>query len=185
MTMNATTMTENRWESCVEDTPLAPSPPARTQMIVPRGIKIYPSLLERRFLTIVSATTTTMKKTIKLHKWHSANDTPLTPTPFARRQMIVPIYIATYPSLPERQFLTTMRATRTMTNKRIKPHKWYSAKDTPTTPAPPAGRQMIVPRGITTYPSIPDRILPTTVSATTITTNKTKSRGRGHFGCRL
>ena len=47
-------------------------------------------------------------------------------------------------------------------------------------PDPPSGKQMLVPRGIATYPYFPKRRLPTTMSvATTTTKNKVKSH-KGH-----
>ena len=95
-------------------------------MIMPRGIATYPSFPKRRFPKTMNGTATSTKKRVKLHKGHSAKCTPPTTTPPARRQIMVPIEITTYQSLPERRFTTTMSATKMMTNKRSKSYKRHS-----------------------------------------------------------
>ena len=96
-----------------------------------------------------------------------------TPAPPSRIQMIFPRGIANYPSFPERQFPTIMSATTTaLTKNMIKSHKGHSVKYTLPMPSPPSGRHMIVPRGITTYQSLPDRQFPTTMNTTTMPKNK-------------
>ena len=94
--------------------------------------------------------------------------------------MIVARGIANYPSFPERRFLTTMSVTTRITKKTINLHKGRSAKYTPPTPAPLTGRQIIVPRGIMTYQSLPDRRFPKTIKATTMTMNKRRKSHKGH-----
>ena len=95
-----------------------------------------------------------------------------TPAHPSGTQMIAPRRISAYPSVPESVFPTTMSTTTTTTKKGVKSHKGNSANYAPPTPTPPAGRQIMIPRGIKTYQSLPDRQFPTTVSATTMTTNK-------------
>ena len=100
-------------------------------MIVPRGIATFPYFPKRKFPTTMSMSTTTKTTSTKnarmLHKRHSANYTPHTPSPPARRQTIVPRVITTYQSLPDRRFLTTTNKTIMTTNKRRKLHKGNSA----------------------------------------------------------
>ena len=109
-----------------------------------------------------------------------AKTTQPTPAPPAGTQMVVPRGVAAYPSFPERRFPTNMSATTMMTKNRVKSHKGHSAKYTPHTPAPPNGRQIIVPRGITTYQSLPDRQFPMTMRAATMTTNKRRKSHKGN-----
>ena len=61
--------------------------------------------------------------------------------------------------------------TTTTTKNRVKFHKGHSEKYTPPTTANPAGIQIIIPRGITTYQYLLYRKFTTTTSATTMTTN--------------
>ena len=58
----------------------------------------------------------------------------------------------------------------------VKYHKGNSAKYTPPTPTHTVRRQIIVPRGVTKYQSLPDRKLLMTMSVTTMTTNKREIR---------
>ena len=115
------------WEGCAKTTQPTPAPPIRTQMMVPRGIWIYPSFPNRRCLTDMSATTTTTKNGVKLHKVHSLKYTLPTTAPPVGRQIMVLRGIMTYQSLPDRQFTTTMLTTKMTKNKRWKSHEGHSA----------------------------------------------------------
>ena len=107
-------------------------------------------------------------------RWESCSKTTQpTPAPPVGTQMVLPRGIATYPSFPGSRLPTTMSMTTTMTEKnRVQSHNGHSAKYTPPMPDPPAGRQIIVPRGITTYQSLAYRQFTTTMSTTTITTSE-------------
>ena len=94
--------------------------------------------------------------------------------------MIVPRGIVTYPSYPKRRFQTTMRPKTMTTKNMIKFHKGHSTNYTPPTPAPPARSNIIVPRGITAYQSLPYRRFRTTMKATTMTTNTRRKFQKGH-----
>ena len=118
---------QKRRESLAKTNQPKPTSPVRTQIIVLRGIVTYLSFPERRFLTTMSATTTTTKKTIKLHKGHSEKYTPPTPTRPSGKQMVVPIKITTYPSLTDRKLPMNMSAT-TMTNNNSR--KFYKGHST-------------------------------------------------------
>ena len=117
---------QKRRESCAKTTQPIPVPPSGTQMIVPRVIATYLYFPERRFLTTMSVKTMTTKNRVKLHKGHSAKYTPPTPKPPVGRQIMVPIWIMAYQSLPDRRFTTTMSLTTMMENKRWKLHKLHS-----------------------------------------------------------
>ena len=115
-----------------------------------------------------------MNETMTTSKMTSIKNTTTQPTPDppAWTHMIVPIGIETYPYLPKRRLPTAMRTTTTAIKNRLKSHKGHSAKYTPPTPAPPTGRQIMLPRGITAYQLLHNRRFTTTMSATTMTMNK-------------
>ena len=71
-------------------------------------------------------TTTTTKNRVKWHKGHSVKYAPPTPYPPAGRQIMVPIGIMTYQSLPDSQFPTTMSLMTMTINKRLKLNKVHS-----------------------------------------------------------
>ena len=107
----------------------------------------------------------------KRRESHAKTNQPMTNPPTGT-QTIVPRGIETHPSFSERWLPTTMSTATKTTKNRVKLHKGHSEKYTPPTPALPAGRQIILPRGITTYQYFPNRKLPKTMSATYMTTNK-------------